>query len=469
MSKTIVINPLTRVSGYLEIAVEIENHRVVDAKSEGLMFRGFEAMLVGRNPLDAIYFSERICGICSTAHSVASAMALEMAMNLDLSEQGRYLRDLVHGCEFLQNHIRHFYQYTIPDYVKLPDAYPFLQVNHGDFRLPEPVSEGLARDYFDSLAISRSAHQLLAILGGKAPHNHGVFVGGISTQATVDRIIQMRSILTQIQSFIRGRMLPDVQIIGEYYPEYYENGVGHGNLLSYGCFDRYPTLGTLYVDPLVKTGDMVEPLQPDKINENLTRTWYVDDTGLATGSPYPTIDREKKDGYSFIKGARYQGLPYEVGPLARQWLSGEYRRGISTLDRTVARVREAEKITVVMDQLLEQLIPDISVQQVYQIPDKGAGRGLIDTTRGALGHWLSIENQTLAFYQIITPSVWNLSPIGAEDLRGPVEQSLIGATVEDEASPVEIGRIVRSFDPCVSCATHIYRGGSPLGRFIILP
>ena len=106
MNKRIVINPLTRISGFLEIDVRIENNIVVDAQTKGNLFRGFEQMLVGRSPFDAVYFTQRICGICSAAHSMASSLALEDALNIKPVEQGRYLRDIIHCCEFLQNHIR---------------------------------------------------------------------------------------------------------------------------------------------------------------------------------------------------------------------------------------------------------------------------------------------------------------------------------------------------------------------------
>jgi hydrogenase large subunit len=109
MTQRIVLNPVTRISGFMEIDAAIDNNRVVDAKTKGLLFRGFEKMLNGRNPFDAVYYTQRICGICSTAHSVASTLALEDAIGIVPSEQGRYLRDILHGCEFPQNHIRHFY------------------------------------------------------------------------------------------------------------------------------------------------------------------------------------------------------------------------------------------------------------------------------------------------------------------------------------------------------------------------
>ncbi|UOK59027.1 nickel-dependent hydrogenase large subunit [Bacillus sp. OVS6] len=164
MSKRIVINPLTRISGFMEIDVLVENNKVADAKTKGNLFRGFEQMLVGRNPFDAVYFTQRICGICSAAHSMASSLALEDALNIEPMEQGRYLRDIIHCCEFLQNHIRHFYQYTVPDYVKIEQNSLFLS-DHGDFRLPKAINDRISNHYFDSLAISRSAHQMLAVLG----------------------------------------------------------------------------------------------------------------------------------------------------------------------------------------------------------------------------------------------------------------------------------------------------------------
>ena len=148
-------------------------------------------------------------------------------------------------------------------------------------------------------------------------------------------------------------------------------------------------------------------------------------------------------------------MPYEVGPLARLFLAGEYTNGISTMDRTIARALEAKKIIDIINTLLNHVEPNVNTQSKYQVPKSAEGVGLVDTTRGALGHWLKIENGVISFYQIITPSAWDFST--RDDFyRGTAEQSLIGMRIQDPKTPAEVGRTLRSFDPCISCATHVY-------------
>ncbi len=454
----------------MEIDAVIDNNAVTEAKTEGLLFRGFEKMLEGRSPFDAVYFTQRICGICSTAHSIASSMALEDALGVAVSEQGRCLRDIIHACEFLQNHIRHFYQYTVPDYIKLPEDNPLFETDHNDFRLPKQKNDLLVRHYFDSLEISRSAHELLAILGGKAPHNHGIFIGGATSEATKENMENMRSIAHNIRNFIIDTMIPDAYTIAEYYSEYFKNGRGYGNLLTYGCFDGYEKLGTLYVDPLVYAGGALRKLNPGWITENIHSSWYK--AKYETYTPdeeVPEPEMNKAGAYSWVKAPRYGGLPCEVGPLARMWLSGEYQNGISTMDRTLARVLEAKKLTDIILTLIDNLVPGVSVQKEYAVPQSAFGAGLTDTTRGALGHWLKIENGLIAQYQIITPSTWNLSTRGQDMLPGPCEMALIGTTINNSDNPVEIGRVIRTFDPCVSCATHVYSKGKLVKSIKVVP
>jgi len=459
MGNKITINPLTRISGFLEIEAEVEKNVIIDARSSGMLFRGFEKMLQGRPPLDAIYFTQRICGICSTAHSIASAAALEDALNVIPDENDKIIRDFIHGCEFLQNHLRHFYQYTLPDFIKGPDINPVFMPSHGDYRLPEKLNNKIAQHYEESLKYSREAHEMLAILAGKAPHNHGVFVGGVTVNLDASKFIMVKSILDSIISFIQDIMIEDVYKISEYYQDYFKNGESYGNFMSYGVYDTYKERDLTYVYPSTLIDGEVNPLNEGVITESIHNSWYVGDKETyRPGEGNTEDDVFKNGGYTWIKAPRYGGIPMEVGPLARMWLSGEYTRGISTMDRTIARVLEANKIATIMKRFLEIIKLQPANQRAYEIPEEGYGVGLRGTTRGALGHWISIKDKKIDNYTIITPTTWNLSPTDSNGVKGVVEKALIGTYIDDIEKPVEIGRIVRSFDPCVSCATHIASG-----------
>lgn len=457
MGRKITINPVTRISGFLEIQVEVEKNKIVNAKSSGMLFRGFEKMLKGRPPLDAIYFTQRICGICSTAHAMASTLALENILNIRPNENDKMIRDFMHGCEFIQNHLRHFYQYTCPDFVKGPEIHPLYLETYNDYRLPDNLNKEISNHYVESIKYSRLGHEMLAILGGKAPHTHGIFVGGVTVNIDISKYTKIKSILESIKEFVNTKMIPDVYIISEYYQDYFENGVGYKNLMSYGVFDTYIEKDLFYIGPQVLIDGNKQKFDSTNITENIHRAWY-EARKVEQRPTDPTIDENvyKENAYSFIKAPRYEGYPMEVGPLARMWLSGNYNRGISTMDRTIARALELKKIIEILEGLLDRISLQPTEQGRYEFSNEAVGKGLIDTTRGGLGHWVAINNQGIRNYGIITPTTWNLSPGDSRGFKGVIEEALIGTIIEDVKRPVEIGRIVRSFDPCVSCATHVY-------------
>ncbi|SMB90524.1 hydrogenase large subunit [Desulfonispora thiosulfatigenes DSM 11270] len=449
----ITINPLTRISGFLEIEVEVEKNKIINAKSSGMLFRGFEKMLKGRSPLDSVYFTQRICGICSTAHSMASSLALENLLNIEASNNDKMIRDFMHGCEFIQNHLRHFYQYSLPDFVYIPSISPLGKEKMT--RLPENINNKLANNYFTSLEYSKMAHEMLAALGGKAPHNHGIFVGGVTVNLDIDIYNQIKFMLEKIKTFVEQEMITDVSILAKYYPEYFENGIGYKNLMTFGSYNNYQEPELNFVNPKVLVGGKIYPFDANKITENIHYSWYRgEDKEYIPYDEMVEVNREKENAYSFIKAPRYGGLPMEVGPLARMYLSGEYNRGISTMDRIIARVLEVRKIVNILEGLLQRFKLRPAEQKVYVVND-GQGKCLIDTTRGGLGHWIEVKDNKIEHYEIITPTVWNLSPRDSKGQLGVIEKALIGTEIEDIGNPVEIGRIVRSYDPCVSCATHI--------------
>jgi hydrogenase large subunit len=141
------------------------------------------------------------------------------------------------------------------------------------------------------------------------------------------------------------------------------------------------------------------------------------------------------------------------------WVNGDYRTGISVIDRLAARALEAKKVADAMDGWLTQFVVGTPSYTYKATPATGTGVGLTEAPRGALGHWVSIASQRISRYQIITPTAWNASPADDAGKPGAMEQALIGTPVKDLNNPVEVLRVVHSFDPCLSCSVHMARPG----------
>jgi hydrogenase large subunit len=139
------------------------------------------------------------------------------------------------------------------------------------------------------------------------------------------------------------------------------------------------------------------------------------------------------------------------------YVNGDYSRGISVMDRHLARAQEALKVARAMQGWVAEISPGAPVYQPYRLPESGSGYGLTEAPRGALGHWLRIVSGKIANYQVLTPTCWNASPRDTAGASGPMEQALIGTPVTDLNEPVEVLRVVHSFDPCLSCAVHVVR------------
>lgn len=458
MSK-IIVDPLTRISGTLGIEVEIKNNKIIDAKVTGNQFRGFELMFKNRDPFDIIRLAPRICGICSTHHALAATLAIENSMNIDPDFNGKVVRDIANAFEFLQNHIRHIYFFVIPDYVKMLKVNPLYKAKdeqYEDYRLNENDTIVINEHYLDAIKYSREAHKAIGVLAGKAPHCHGIWVGGVTTNIDIQRYEYIKYSVSVIKAFIEEKIIPDVQLIAKSYNDYFLKGKGHGNLMTYGIFDEYSE-PIKYSTPKVRINNIDNSLELKNITEHINSTWIEGNSAeLIPGTNvYIKGNPLKKEAYSWINAPRYSGNPMEVGALARMTLAKEYTKGISVMDRIVAKSFEAKKMCNIIEGLISLLNLKNAFQKEWIIPKKSEGIGIIEAERGSLGHWISINDSKIYNYTVITPSAWNLSPMDNNGVKGTVEQALIGMEVENTLSPVEIGRVVRSFDPCSNCAAHV--------------
>jgi hydrogenase large subunit len=522
---TIVIDPLSRIEGHLKIEAVVENGVVKEARSSGMLFRGLEMILKGHDPFDAQFIVQRICGVCPTSHAMAAALNLDAAFGIAdrTPDNGRILRNLIQGANYLQSHILHFYHLAALDYVDVTGAAgydghdpalvsvkdfiarangdgaalgPFFPRYEGDYRLPDDINVQAVAHYVQALDMRRLGHEMSAIFSGKMPHNAAIIPGGVTEIPTVDKIANFLWRLNQLRQFIREVYIPDVVSIAGAYKDYFDIGRGCGNLLSYGCFDLEANGTDLAARRrLFRAGTASLPglkyasLDPAAITEDVKYSWYKSPSGLPPVNGQTMPDPKKDGAYSWLKSPRYRGTVYEVGPLARLTVSytagdaavkqvvdgllSHFKAGpealFSVMGRHAARALDCQLVADNMADWLLQLKPGEPVAAEWQTPDRAQGMGLWEAPRGALGHWISIKNGKIESYQCVVPTTWNASPRDDQGQPGPIEQAITGTRIRDEDNPFELGRIVRAFDPCIACAVHVITPrGTEKGRFRVL-
>ncbi len=400
---------------------------------------------------------------------------------------------------------------TIAKFTKSPQGLgPFANAywGHKTFRLTPEQNLIALSHYLKALEIQRIAAQMLAIFGGKQPHPQSLVVGGITSVMDILNPARMGEYLVKFQAiaeFVNNAYYADIVMAAEMYktepsvmkPMGVKNFMAHKDFMV-GRNDY------LFSSGIIKNGDLskIFEIDEDMITEEATHSWYKNDnplhpyngetdpnyTGYIDGEtvgPDGTmiktklIDETKK--YSWIKSPRYDGKPMEVGPLASilvGYASGNKRvetvvngflekTGIpaaalfSTLGRTAARMLQTKLIAdnafVAFHNLIENLKVDEETCATYHI-DKDIeyrGRGIGDVPRGMLSHWIRIKNGVVANYQAVVPSTWNAGPMDSKGVKGPYEADLIGLKIEDLTQPLEIIRIIHSYDPCIACAVHV--------------
>lgn len=450
--KKILFSPVTRLSGLLSVELTLDNEVIREADVSCTMFRGFEYIMREHHVTDAVYLTQRICGICSTAHGAVASYLLDALYNNEIQESAQYLRNIMLAADFLQNHIRHFYFFGLPDYVIMPNYPPFLEQNCNDCRLTYEDNRRVASHYIEAVQISEKCHQLLTLFGGKIPHQHSFVHGGVAVAPTADKINQALTLIRDIRKFIGRCLMPDTELIAHCYEDYFTIGKTPGRFLSFGLF----RFGNKNEQLLWKNGVLSNQYSKPKLDllqEDITHSWYERSQSL--GNPEVRPAPYKPEAYSWTKAVLYNGKHYEGGPLARMKFNNFYAGGTSTMDRIVARSLETELIADLVEKWLTELEPgEPPIKQKKELVSNQA-IAVTDAMRGPLLHSAQIKDEKVQFYDIITPTVWNFSPKDAKGNRGPVESALVGTVIPSpELKYVIPGRIIRSFDPCISCATH---------------
>lgn len=473
--KKIAIDPITRIEGHLKVELVVEDGVIREARSSGALYRGLEQILVGRHPLDAQKITQRICGVCPLAHSTAASLCLDDALDLDVPPNGRLLSALILGANFLHNHILHFYHLALPDYLD-PGGLPaglagFLSpgASPQDWRGTREERERLGQDYLAALTMRRKAQELVALFGGKMPHDMAIVPGGVTYRPTFGDVEAFRFRLGELRDFIERTYFPDVLLLAKTYPDHFALGRTH-SFLSYGGFpeaDGTPT----FPAGVILNGEAT-PFRPAEITEEVAHAWYAGDGGKL-GESFPMPQVGKQGAYSWIKAPRFRGEPCEVGPAARLLVGLEFgseplraaveegmrAAGVrveelgSVAGRHLARAIEARYLGAKLAEWLEALDLRKPIAVPFKIPAEGQGVGLAEAPRGAVGHWIKIKGGKIDHYQVISPTTWNASPRDDRGKPGPLEEALSGTQVEGDGLALA-GRIVRSFDPCLACAVQ---------------
>ena len=386
---------------------------------------------------------------------------------------------------------------------------------HKAYALPAEVNLLAVAHYLEALEWQKEIVKVHTIFGGKNPHPN-YLVGGAPCAVNLDeanalnaeRLAYVGRLFEEATAFVEQVYLPDLMAVAGFYKDWGAIGGGLTNFLAYGDL---PVAG--YNTPesfkfprgIVLNGDLtkvheVDGKDAEQIQEYIAHSWYEYSDGDAAGRhpwsgetklnytgpkpPYDHLDVDKK--YSWLKTPRWKGQAMEVGPLARMivaYVSGrqevrELVDGtlkaldvpvaalISTLGRTAARGLETKLVAGWAKEFYNTLLTNIKNGDTRMVnnerwdpstwPKDAKGVGMTEAPRGALAHWIVINEGKIANYQLVVPSTWNASPRDAKGQRSAYEAALIGTPVHDPEQPLELLRTIHSFDPCLACAVHLY-------------
>jgi hydrogenase large subunit len=482
MSKVVQLQiPINRVEGDLDIKVTIEDGVITDAKSIGTLYRGFENILKGRDPLDALVITPRVCGICSISHLAAAVKALEDAYGITPPAQAIRLRNLSVICENMQSDIKQVFLMFMADFAS--DYYKEKDFHEVAKREYEPFKGRLSKSILNA---TKDVLKIIAYIGGQWPHTSHMVPGGLSALADDLEVLRIRYLILKFKEWLEEEVLKtsvkEIKELKSYDElvkfvannpdshlsiffniakecELFEIGKTGYGFLNYGSVDRPD--GTFEIPRCYYDGKKTE-LDLDSISEDVTYSWY-DAKTLNPMSGKTVPDMNKENAYSFTKAPRYAQKAVQTGPLGEElaldnplFLDLYKRFGDSVFVREFARMLRAVRYISSMEGEIEEIIKNLK-DPVYEKPKtkkNTQGIGLTHAARGALGHWIKIKNGKIENYQIISPTTWNGSPKDADDNMGAWEKALIGLKIKDIDNPMEMGHVIRSFDPCLVCTVH---------------
>ena len=432
MSERVVVDPITRIEGHLRIEAQMYGDRIAKAYSAGTMVRGIEIILRDRDPRDAWAFAQRICGVCTLVHGLASIRSVENALDYPIPPNAQLIRNLMSGAQYVHDHVMHFYHLHALDWVDVVSAlkadpaatstlaqsissYPksspgyfsdmqkklknFVEGGqlgifangywgHPAYKLPPEANLMAVAHYLEALSWQRDVAKLHAIFGGKNPHPNFV-VGGVACPIDLNsdsainakRLAQVQEIINKMQVFVDQVYIPDLLAIASYYKDWGSRGEGLGNFMTFGDFPEkgmddpssflIPAGAILNRD--LSTIHDVDMNAADEIQEYVSHSWYDYDGGKNNGlHPY---DGETNLNYSGPQPP-YEQLDVEQ---SYSWLKSPRWKGHAMEVGPLARVLMLyasgnEQAKELVNMTLSTL--DVPVDALFSTLGRTAARGL---------------------------------------------------------------------------------------------
>jgi hydrogenase large subunit len=432
MSERVVVDPITRIEGHLRIEAQMDGNRIAQAYSAGTMVRGIEIILRGRDPRDAWAFAQRICGVCTLVHGIASVRSVENALNYPIPPNAQLIRNLMIAAQYVHDHVMHFYHLHALDWVDVVsalDADPkatselaqslssysksspgyfadmkkklqkFVEAGqlgifakaywgHPAYKLPPEANLMAVSHYLEALSWQRDVARLHAIFGGKNPHPNFV-VGGapspidLNSDSAINskRLSQVQDIITRMRNFVDQVYVPDTLAIAGFYKDWGMRGEGVGNFMTYGDFPEkgmddpssYLIPPGVILDRDLSTVHDVDMNDADQINEYVAHSWYDYSGGKNEGlHPYQGETSLNYTGPT----PPYQHLDVEQ---SYSWLKSPRWRGKPMEVGPLARVltlyaKGHEQTRELVDMTLKQL--DVPVRALFSTLGRTAARTL---------------------------------------------------------------------------------------------
>jgi Ni,Fe-hydrogenase I large subunit len=504
----------------------MDNGVVTRAHTQAALFRGFEKIMVGKDPQSGLIVTPRICGICGGSHLYCASSALDTAWGTTLTPNALLLRAIGQASESLQSIPRWFYAIFATDMANKKFANKKLYAE-----VAKRFAAYSGTSFQKGLTASGRPVEIYAIFGGQWPHSSYMVPGGVMCAPTLKDITRAHAILNQfryewlethwlgctIERYMQIKTWDDMLAWVDETPSQHDSdlglfirasmefgldkfGQGVGKFITTGTFlhkDMYnkPTIEgrnkALICPSGFYDGKNYHEFDHMQVMEHVKHSGYEDVPAAhpwkePLPSPVPSQNLEHTDvngKYSWSKAPRYMGSVAEAGPLARVMMYANpnnlshqikdplfadimQKIGPSVFTRALARMHEGPKDYEFINQWLGQINLD---QEFYIKPEEkdGFGFGATEAVRGALAHWIEIKDGVIKNYQVVAPTTWNVGPQDENNNSGPIETALMGTEIEDPNDPVEVGMVARSFDSCLVCTVHAHdaASGVELKRF----